>query len=326
MLREISFQHESWPLKKSFSISRGTKTSAEIIYLEIKQNHHKGKGEAVPYARYGESIDSVISQINAVRGDIEQGSDRSNLLNILPPGAARNAIDCALWDLESKLNGISPWEIVNQNKPKIIHTALTVSLSSPDKMAEEALNYGKCDVLKLKLGSENVLESISAVRQVAPKTKIIVDANEAWCEEKLRSWQEQLLEMNVDLVEQPLPSDKENCLGDFQHLVPICADESCHTTEDIERLAGLYDYVNLKLDKTGGLTEALNCRDMAKELRLGLMIGCMVSTSLSMAPALLLAEDADFIDLDGPFLLARDRDPSLISSSGELVYNSSVWG
>ena len=326
MLREVSFQHESWPLKKSFSISRGTKTSAEVIYLEIQQDHHKGKGEAVPYVRYGESIDSVISQLNTVKGDIEQGSDRNNLLDILPPGAARNAIDCALWDLESKLNGISPWKSANKNKPKSIRTALTVSLSSPDKMAEEALDYGKCDLLKLKLGSENVLESITAVRQVAPKAKIIIDANEAWSEEQLRSWQEQLFEMSIDLVEQPLSSDKDDCLREFQHLVPICADESCHTTEDIERLVGLYDYVNLKLDKTGGLTEALNCKNMAKERGLGLMIGCMVSTSLSMAPALLLTEDVDFIDLDGPFLLAKDRDPSLIGSSSELIYDSDVWG
>ncbi len=326
MLREVSFQHESWPLKKSFSISRGTKTSAEIIYLEITQNHHKGKGEAVPYARYGESIDSVTSQINAVKDDIEQGFDRNKLLGILPPGAARNAIDCALWDLESKLNGISPWESLNQNKPKSIRTALTVSLDSPDKMAKEALNYGKCDVLKLKLGSKNVLESIAAVRQVTPKAKIIIDANEAWSEEQLRSWQEQLFEMSIDLVEQPLSSDKDDCLREFQHLVPICADESCHTTEDIDRLVGLYDYVNLKLDKTGGLTEALNCIDMAKQRGLGIMIGCMVSTSLSMAPALLLAEDADFIDLDGPFLLAKDRHPSLIGSSNELTCNSGVWG
>ena len=231
-----------------------------------------------------------------------------------------------MWDLESKLNGISPWESVNQNKPKNIRTALTVSLSSPDRMAKEALNYGKCDLLKLKLGSENVLESIAAVRQVAPKAKIIIDANEAWSEEQLRSWQEQLFKMNIDLVEQPLSSDQDNCLGNFQHLVPICADESCHTAEDIDRLIGLYDYVNLKLDKTGGLTEALNCKNMAKERGLGIMVGCMVSTSLSMAPALLLAEDVDFIDLDGPFLLTKDRFPSLIGSSDELIYNPAVWG
>jgi L-alanine-DL-glutamate epimerase-like enolase superfamily enzyme len=326
MLRKLSVTHESWPLKKIFTISRGSKTSADIVYVEIEEGDHIGRGEAVPYKRYGESIMSVITQITALKNSIEKGINSEELLTVLKAGAARNAIDCALWDLRAKIDNTPVWKNLNKNVSGKITTAMTLGMESPAIMAAEALEYNKYDVLKLKLGSKDVIESVRAVRNVAPSPKLIIDANEAWTEKQIRAWQEELFALNVSLIEQPLPVGKDACLNSFNHLVPICADESCHTAKDIPRLADRYDYVNLKLDKTGGLTEALRAKEEAKLHDLGLMIGCMVATSLSMAPAILLTENADFIDLDGPFLLDVDRQPSLVVGPNCLLYNSDVWG
>lgn len=325
-MRELSVSHQSWPLKKIFTISRGSKVSAEVIYVEIKEGDFIGRGEAVPYARYDESILSVINQIMSVKNDIENGLSCKELLSLLEPGAARNAIDCALWDLRSKINKIPAWNNLISDITIRMKTAITLSMDSPEKMAIEALELNDCDLLKLKLGSENVINSIRAVRRAAPKPRLIIDANEAWTEIELCSWQQELIDLNVSLIEQPLPVGEDECLKNFSHLVPICADESCHTTEDISQLADKYDYVNLKLDKTGGLTEALRTKEQAQKHGLGLMVGCMVATSLSMAPAMLLTENADFIDLDGPFLLDKDRQPSLMMGSDCLLYNEDVWG
>ena len=269
---------------------------------------------------------TVISQIMTLKNSIESGMNSEELLIALEAGAARNAIDCALWDLQSKVDNIPVWKRLNKHVPSKITSAMTIGMETPAIMAADALEYNKYDVLKLKLGSQDVIESVRAIRSVAPNPKLIIDANEAWNEKQIRAWQEELFDLNVSLIEQPLPVGKDGCLNDFNHLIPICADESCHTAKDIPQLTDKYDYVNLKLDKTGGLTEALRAKEQALLCDLGLMIGCMVATSLSMAPAILLTENADFIDLDGPFLLDVDRQPGLVVGPNCLLYNSDVWG
>lgn len=325
-MRTLSIKHESWPLRKIFTISRGSKISADVVYLEIQEGDYIGKGEAVPYKRYGESVASVISQIKAISNDLENGLDREELQDTLKPGAARNAIDCALWDLQAKIDKTPLYNELNINLSNEITTAMTLSMDSPEKMAAESFIYKTYDLLKLKLGAKDVLESIRAVREAAPYPKLIIDANEAWTLEQIKLWQEELFSLNVSLIEQPLPAGKDSSLSNFEHMVPICADESCHTTDDIARLADMYDYINIKLDKTGGLTEALRLKEQAHRHDLGLMVGCMVATSLSMAPALLLTENTEFIDLDGPFLLDKDRPPSLMVGPNSLRYNSDMWG
>ena len=326
MLRQVTCQICSIPLKKSFSISRGTKTTADVIRLEIKQGEILGRAESVPYQRYGESINSVCEQIKKITIEIENGLDREKLGNLLPAGAARNVIDCALWDLESKIKKTPVWRLLNQSEPRDIETALTLSLDDPTAMTKEAESLGECSLLKLKLNASNVLESVSAVREVAPSARIIIDANEAWTVNQLKSYQSELLSMGVDLIEQPLPASDDRYLDDFEHLIPICADESFHTSSDFEKIKGLYDCVNIKLDKTGGLTEAIRCIKKAEEQKLKVMIGCMVASSLAMAPALLLTENNEFVDLDGPFLIASDVAPSLKSGHAKLTYNPELWG
>ena len=326
MLRQVTWQICSIPLKKSFSISRGTKTTADVIRLEIKQGEILGRAESVPYQRYGESINSVCEQIKKITIEIENGLDREKLGNLLPAGAARNVIDCALWDLESKIKKTPVWRLLNQSEPRDIETALTLSLDDPTAMTKEAESLGECSLLKLKLNASNVLESVSAVREVAPSARIIIDANEAWTVNQLKSYQSELLSMGVDLIEQPLPASDDCYLDDFEHLIPICADESFHTSSDFEKIKGLYDCINIKLDKTGGLTEAIKCIKKADEQKLKVMIGCMVASSLAMAPAILLTRKNEFIDLDGPFLIASDVTPSLKSGQAKLTYNSELWG
>ena len=326
MLRQVTCQIYSISLKKSFSISRGTKTTADVIRLEIKQGEILGRAESVPYQRYGESINSVCEQINTLTNELENGLNRENLGNLLPAGAARNVIDCALWDLESKIKKTPVWRLLNQSEPRDIETALTLSLDDPTAMTKEAESLGECSLLKLKLNASNVLESVSAVREVAPSARIIIDANEAWTVNQLKSYQSELLSMGVDLIEQPLPASDDRYLDDFEHLIPICADESFHTSSDFEKIKGLYDCVNIKLDKTGGLTEAIRCIKKAEEQKLKVMIGCMVASSLAMAPALLLTGNNEFVDLDGPFLIASDVAPSLKSGHAKLTYNPELWG
>ena len=327
MNRKLTVVNQNWPLKKTFTISRGKKDSVDLIFLEIQENNNIGRGESVPYLRYGESVEGVIDEIESIRLEIEDGLNREELNLLQKPGAARNAIDCALWDLESKKSGVPAWKCVNNFQSVPLQIALTVSMASPLEMADEAKSYGSCDLLKIKVGSEKVIESLQEIRKVAPKTKIIVDANEAWSIEQLKSWQSELVELKISLVEQPLPAELDHLLTSFDHLVPICADESCHTKEDILRISDMYDFINIKLDKTGGLTEALKTKQEAEKYDLGIMIGCMVSTSLSMAPAILLTKDVDFIDLDGPTFLHEDRQPSILGELG-IIYPAlpELWG
>ena len=327
MARKLFVRRESWPLKRPFSISRGTKTAADVVYTEVRESNDAGCGECVPYVRYGETVDGVVSTIESLRAAIEQGMDRKTLQRHLPPGAARNALDCALWDLEAKQSGVPVWQRASLPRPESVLTAVTVSLAPPDVMAQEAAGYGNCKVLKLKLGAENVINSVRAVRKSSQDSAIIIDANEAWTLEKLSAWQSELAQLGVSLIEQPLPAGQEDGLERIEHPVPICADESCHTSQDLVCLKGRYEYVNIKLDKTGGLTEALRLRQDAEKHGFGIMVGCMVGTSLAMAPAILLACDADFVDLDGPVLLTEDREPSLICQTAyQCTPKSELWG
>ncbi len=326
MMRKVSFCSRSFPLKKAFRISRGAKKSAEVVTVELFERGLKGRGEAVPYARYGESVQSVLEQIDAIKNDLQNGISNVNLDTLLPAGAARNAVDCALWDLESKNTDTPVWKLLEREEPKNVKTAMTISLDKPEIMAKDVTSYGKQKLIKIKLDSKFVLESVSRIRSVAPQSRIIIDANESWTAEQLKVWQSDLHKMKVDLIEQPLPAGEDNALSEFEHLIPICADESFHTSEDIKRMNGLYDCVNIKLDKTGGLTEGLKCIEKAGENNLIVMLGCMIASSLSMAPALLLASDASFVDLDGPFFLKEDVNPSLIRASGKLCYSSELWG
>ena len=326
MMRKVSFCSRSFPLKKAFRISRGAKKSAEVVTVELFERGLKGRGEAVPYARYGESVESVLEQIDAIKNDLQNGISNVNLNALLPAGAARNAVDCALWDLESKNTDTPVWKLLEREEPKNVKTAMTISLDKPEIMAKDVTSYGNQKLIKIKLDSKFVLESVSRIRSVAPQARIIIDANESWTAEQLKVWQSDLHKMKVDLIEQPLPAGEDNALSEFEHLIPICADESFHTSEDIKRMNGLYDCVNIKLDKTGGLTEGLKCIEKASENNLIVMLGCMIASSLSMAPALLLASDASFVDLDGPFFLKEDVNPTLIKASGKLCYSSELWG
>lgn len=327
MARKLFVRRESWPLKRPFSISRGTKTAADVVYVEVREANDIGRGECVPYARYGETIDSVISIIESQREAIEQGMGRKTLQRRLLPGAARNALDCALWDIEAKQSGVPVWQRASLPRPESVVTAVTVSLAPPEVMSLEAAGYGNSKVLKLKLGAENVIDSVRAVRKSSQDSAIIIDANEAWTLEKLSAWQSELAQLGVSLIEQPLPAGQDDGLKRIEHAVPICADESCHTSQDLLCLKRCYEYVNIKLDKTGGLTEALSLREDAKKHGFGIMVGCMVGTSLSVAPAILLASDADFVDLDGPVLLKEDREASLICcDTYQCTPKRNVWG
>jgi L-alanine-DL-glutamate epimerase-like enolase superfamily enzyme len=284
-------------------------------------------GECVPYGRYGETIDTVLAEMEAVRPAIESGLDRNGLRETMPAGAARNAIDCALWDLEAKIAGTRVFVLAKLVEPGPLTTAYTISLGEPDVMAAQAAQYAHRALLKVKVGTVDDTSRIRAVRAAAPNSAIILDANEGWTEDNLAHHFAVCLDAAVSLIEQPLPAGKDSFLAEIVRSVPVCADESVHKTDDLAKLAGLYDAVNIKLDKTGGLTEALRMRDAARALNLKIMVGCMVGTSLGMAPAVLLAQGADFVDLDGPLLLAMDREPGL-RYEASLVFPSlaALWG
>lgn len=327
MKRELSAVTESFPIAGRFTISRGSRTQAEVVTCTISQDGRKGWGECVPYGRYGETIAGVLAQIEAARDAVEGGASRHDLLDLLPAGAARNALDCALWDLEAKLGGPRAEHNACAMPPRPVTTAMTISLGDPEDMAGQARAQGFRPWLKVKVGGGNDAARIHAVASAAPHSRIILDANEGWTESTLHENLMVAAEFHVALIEQPLPVGKDEMLAGIPHPVPICADESAHTTDDLEALVGRYDAVNIKLDKTGGLTAAIAMRARARELGFGVMVGCMVGTSLAMAPAVLLAQDADYVDLDGPLLLARDRKPSL-RYSGTVVSppDHELWG
>jgi L-alanine-DL-glutamate epimerase-like enolase superfamily enzyme len=327
MKRVISVEQETFPIAGTFTISRGSKTEAEVVTCTIRQGDNAGRGECVPYRRYGETLESVIAAIEAMREAVERGIGRAELLDAMPAGAARNAIDCALWDLEGKMSGV-PVATQLGLIPKALETAYTLSLGTPEAMAAQAALNATRPLLKVKIGGgDGDIERIRAVRQAAPTTRLILDANEGWTSENVAANLAAAAELGVALVEQPLPAGQDHVLGTIARPVPVCADESVHEAKDLAALAGLYDAVNIKLDKAGGLTEALRLRDEARRRGFAIMVGCMVGTSLAMAPAVLLAQDADFVDLDGPLLLARDRVPGL-TYDGSVVSppQRDLWG
>lgn len=319
---------ERFPIAGAFTISRGSRTEAVVVTATVTDGKAMGRGECVPYARYGETVEGVVAEIEALAPRLaEPGFDRARLAGILPAGAARNAVDCALWDFEAKRSGIPARIAAGLDEPIPLVTAYTLSLGTPETMLAAARAAAQRPLLKVKLGGEGDPERIAAVREGAPEARLIVDANEAWRPETLAANLAACVEAGVELIEQPLPADDDAALVGLVSPIPLCADESLHTADDLESLAGRYAAVNVKLDKTGGLTEALKLVRAARRLRLRVMVGCMVGSSLAMAPAVLLARDADFVDLDGPLLLARDRVPGL-RYEGSLVYPPSpgVWG
>lgn len=327
--RTLKFRNERWPIRGGFRIARGIKNEAAVLVVEIVQGTHVGRGECVPYARYGETHDSAVAEIERVSDRILAGMNRDELQSAMEPGAARNALDCALIDLEAKQSGTPAHMLLGLSRPKPVKTAFTLSLDRPEIMAEAAaaaVSRGH-SLLKLKVAGAGDVERVRAVRTQAPKSRLIVDANEGWTFEELKMLAPVMAGLGVGLIEQPLPSESDEILQDFVSEVPLCADESCHTSADLPRLKGRYQCVNIKLDKTGGLTEALTLARGAKETGHSIMLGCMVSTSLAMAPAMLLGGLADYVDLDGPLLLERDRESGL-NYEGEIVYPpaASLWG
>jgi L-alanine-DL-glutamate epimerase-like enolase superfamily enzyme len=325
--RVLSVTAETFPIAGTFTISRGSKTEAQVLTCSIVDGGFVGRGECVPYQRYGETIDSVRDQIESVAREIAAGADREALRTILTAGAARNAVDCALWDLEAKIGGKSVACRLGLGGAQALETAFTLSLHTPEAMAAQARANAKRPLLKIKLGGDGDIERMQAVAEAAPQSRIIVDANEGWNLNNIAQNIDAAHKFGIALIEQPLPAGDDAALRDISRVVPICADESVHDTASVDRLLGLYDAINIKLDKTGGLTEALELKAKAHQLGFSIMVGCMVGSSLAMAPAVLLAQDAEFVDLDGPLLLARDREPGL-RYDGSLVSppEPALWG
>jgi L-alanine-DL-glutamate epimerase-like enolase superfamily enzyme len=310
-------------LRNVFTISRGSRTEAEVLTARVTQDGATGQGECVPYARYGETLESVTAQIEALSGAI----DRAGLQDALPPGAARNAIDCALWDLEAKRAGRRVWDLAGLPAPGPLVTAYTLSLDTPEKMREAAARNAHRPLLKIKLGTPEDMPRLEAVRAGAPQARLIVDANEGWTAEVYADLAPHLLRLGVEMVEQPLPAGADDALGDMARPLPVCADESCHDRASLPDLRGKYDMVNIKLDKTGGLTEALALRDVARAEGYRVMVGCMVGSSLAMAPAVLVGQGAEVVDLDGPLLLAEDREAPLVyDAEGVHPPEAALWG
>ncbi|MFE8147478.1 L-Ala-D/L-Glu epimerase [Brenneria goodwinii] len=326
-MTEIELFHESWPLQGRFTISRGSKSQADVVVVALRCGDATGYGECTPYARYGESIESVMTQIAALSDDIRHGLDRERLQTRLPAGAARNALDCAFWDLECKQHNQRIWQRLNLPTPQVLETAYTLSLDTPARMQQAAQQNANRPLLKLKLADKDDLARVAAVRKGAPSARLIVDANEGWDAELYLKLVPELAALGVAMIEQPLPAGKDAVLAELPHPIPICADESCHDSHSLAAIAGRYDMINIKLDKSGGLTEALRLRASALAQGMQIMVGCMVSTSLSMAPAFIVAQGAQVVDLDGPLLLQRDRTNGLRYDGSQIhASESALWG
>ena len=319
----LSVTADRFALAEVFTISRGSKTHAEVLTVRAFDGGAMGQGECVPYARYGESLESVTTEIES----LPDGIARHDLQDALPAGAARNAVDCALWDVHSKRTGTPVWKLAGLARPRPVVTAFTLSLDTPQAMEEAARRHAHRPLLKIKLGTPDDMARLEAVRRGAPKSAIIIDANEGWTAEVYGDLAPHLTRLGVALVEQPLPAGEDGMLAEIERPLPVCADESCHDRASLDALVGKYDAINIKLDKTGGLTEALALRDTAREAGFRVMVGCMVGSSLAMAPAVLLAQGADVVDLDGPLLLAEDRDhPLRIEGSTIHPPTPELWG
>ena len=319
MPRSLRAQHDRFALNRPFRIARGVKTAADVILVTVTEDGVVGRGEGVPYPRYGESIETSLAAIEQARPAVEAGAGRHELQSLLPPGAARNAVDCALWDLEARRAGVDVAVLAGLPAPVPLVSALTLGIDSPEAMAEVARRCADAPLLKVKVDSDDPAARIRAVRAAAPRAALIVDPNESWDQRLLEDMQSVLLETEVDLIEQPVPADSDSWLAGFVPAVPICADEAVHVAADLDRIVLRYQAVNVKLDKTGGLTAALDLAHAARARGLILMTGCMVSSSLSMAPAFHVAGLSDFVDLDGPLWLREDRAGGVRDEGGLLV-------
>lgn len=326
--RRLHVRSEAWPLARPFTISRGAKTMAEVVLVGIEENGRFGRGECVPYPRFGQTPAAAVETISAVAAEIEAGLGRAALQETLPPGPARNALDCALWDLEAKMSARPAWHLAGIAAPSPAITAETIALDTPVAMAAAAARLSDRPLLKIKVGDKEVVERVSAVRAAAPAARLVVDANEGWNLALLQRIGGMLAALDVEVIEQPLPAIQDASLHGFTlHEPALCADESCHTVADLERLPAAYRMINIKLDKAGGLTEALRLAAAARACGLQVMVGCMVATSLGIAPAMLLARDARIVDLDGPLWLAHDRDPALKFYNGWIYPpEAALWG
>ena len=325
---ELTTETETWSLDKPFRIARGIRTEAHVIVVTVSDGQNTGRGESVPAERYGQTVVSTIAQLEQISPKGTAGLDRRQIQQLLPAGAARNALDCALWDLDSKVSGKRAWELAKITVVNEVETAFTISLDEPEKMAVAARANASAPILKLKLGGDDLdLARVEAVRQEAPKARLLVDANESWSPAHYRNIAPALRPLGVELIEQPFPAASDEVLETLDHPVPVCADESCHTTADVPRILKRYEAINVKLDKTGGLTEALLLTERARQTGLKLMFGCMVCTSLGIAPARLLPSASDYVDLDGPLLLAGDCHDGLSYHAGKIGLPSrELWG
>ncbi len=323
----LRVRRETWPIRGSFAISRGSSSESVAVVAEVSSGGKLGRGECMPYTRYGETVDGVIAALEAMAPRLAKGLDRLGLQDALPAGAARNALDCAFWDLEAKQAGHRVWQLAGLPAPEPLVTAYTLSLDSPEAMGRSAAENASRPLLKLKLAGPGDLARVEAVRANAPSSRLIIDANEAWTPADYRELAPRLDKLGVELIEQPLPAGKDEALADLEHPVPVCADESCHDTASLAKLEGRYEAVNIKLDKTGGLTEALKLKQAAQAQGYKIMVGCMLGTSLAMAPATLVAQGAQVVDLDGPLLLERDRDDGLVFKGSTIEpFGPALWG
>ncbi len=327
MAFKLSAHAETWPIRGTFRIARGARTEITVVVASIRHGEFTGRGECVPYPRYGETVDGVIDDIMSLAVKIADGMTREELQTAMPPGAARNALDCALWDLQAKMSGKSIFDLAGIENPHPLTTAYTLSLDTPKAMASAALEATDKPLLKLKLGGDGDFERLEAIRAAVPEKRLIVDANEGWSGDQLKPYIDACIKADIELIEQPLPADHDDDLMDLKCAAIICADESVHGLDTLARLSGKYQALNIKLDKTGGLTEALKVAEEAQKMGLEIMVGCMLATSLGMAPAMVVAQKASVVDLDGPLLLDKDREHA-IRYDGSLMHLPSpdLWG
>ncbi len=325
--QRLTVTRRAWQLARPFTTAHGVENTVDVVVAEIADGEGRGRGEGVPLRRYGESIDSVVAALDAMKGAVFSGLDRDTLQHALPPGAARNALDCAFWDLNAKRAYRSVGELAGLDAVRPLMTAFTIAFDTPEKMAELAAVNRTRPLLKLELGGDGDLERVRAVRQAAPAARLIVDANESWNERQLGEYMPMLIDLRVALIEQPLPADADDALARLERAIPLCADESCRTLVDLDRLDGKYQAMNIKLDKAGGLTEALALAAEAKRRGLRIMVGGVISTSLGIAPALLVAQQAEIVDLDGPLRLALDRGAGLRYDGSTICSaDPKLWG
>ncbi|WP_375748333.1 N-acetyl-D-Glu racemase DgcA [Vibrio sp. HN007] len=323
---KITLSTKSWPIRGSFTISRGSKTQVDVVLVELEKDGFIGRGECVPYSRYNESIESVLGQLQEIMPSIKADISRQDIQQLLPSGAARNALDCAYWDLECKRNALSVWDKVGVTPSNLI-TAFTLSLDTPENMESAARENAHRPLLKLKLGGAEDLARVQAVRKGAPDADIILDANEAWDVELYKTLVPELQKLGVSMIEQPFPAEKDEVLEKLPRPIPICADESCHDRASLPKIIGRYEMINIKTDKTGGLTEALALKKEAETAGLQIMVGCMLASSLSMAPAFVVAQGAEVVDLDGPLLLSQDIDNGFSFENNHMLpFTNALWG